>query len=124
MEGIDAEETVPQEEDLIHPEQERLLTANRAAGWFTVGEGSIHTDNLVAIYEGRLIEIQGSVDLAGRLQVEKGKLFNGGRMVPFRLDCMLGAERCRPSPDLEEMGKSAAAELSDAAKGVYRDLPF
>ena len=131
VEGIDAEETVPQEEDLIHTEQERLLTANRAAGWFTMREGSIHTDNLVAIYEGRLIEIQGSVDLAGRLQVEKGKLFNGGRMVPFRLDCRLGEERCRPSPDLEEMGKSAAAELSaalrllsEATQGVYRDLSF
>ncbi len=131
VEGIDTEETVPQEEDLIDPEQERLLTANRAAGWFTMREGSIHTDNLVAIYEGRLIEVQGSVDLAGRLQVEKGKIFNGGRMVPFRLDCMLGEERCRPSPDLEEMGKSAAAELSaalrllsEATQGVYRDLSF
>jgi hypothetical protein len=131
VEGIDTEETVPQEENLIDPEQGPLLTANRAAGWFTMQEGSIRTDNLVAIYEGRLIEIQGSVDLAGRLQVEKGKLFNGGRMVPFRLDCMLGEEHCRPSPDLEEMGKSAATELaaglrqlSEAAKGVYRDLPF
>jgi len=44
---------------------------------------------------------------------------------------MLGEERCRPSPDLEEMGKSAAAELaagirllSETAKGVYRDLLF
>ena len=131
VEGIDTEETVPQEEDLIDPEQERLLTANRAAGWFTMREGSIHTDNLVAIYEGRLIEVQGSVDLAGRLQVEKGKIFNGGRMVPFRLDCMLGEERCSPSPDLEERGKSAAAELSaalrllsEATQGVYRDLSF
>jgi len=131
VEGIDSEETVPQEEDLINPEQERLLTANRAAGWFTIRDGSIHTDNLVAIYEGKLIEIQGSVDLAGRLQVEKGKLFTGGRMVPFRLDCRLGEERCRPSPDLEETGKSAAAELSagvrllsETAQGVYQDLSF
>jgi glycine/D-amino acid oxidase-like deaminating enzyme len=131
VEGIDTEETVPREEDLILPEQERLLTANRAAGWFTLGEGNVHTDNLVAIYDGRLIEIRGSVDLAGHLQVEMGKLFNGGRMIPFRLDCRLGEERCRPTPDLKEMGKSAAAELttglrqlSEAAQGVYRDLPF
>ena len=131
VEGIDVEETVPQEEDLIDPDQEHLLTANRAAGWFTFGEGNLHTENLVAIYEGRLIEIQGSVDLAGRLQVETGKLFSGGRMVPFRLDCTLGEDPCQPSPDLKEMGKNAAAELaaavrllSETAQGVYRDLPF
>jgi hypothetical protein len=131
VEGIDTVETVPQEEDLIDPEQERLLTANRAAGWFTMQEGSIHTDNLVAIYQGRLIEIQGSLDLAGHLQVETGKLFNGGRMVPFRLDCRLGEESCKPGPDLEEMGRGAAAELSavirripETVQGVYRDLSF
>ena len=128
---IDVEETVPKKDELIDPKLERLLTENRAAGWFTMGEGSIHTDNLVAICEGRLIQIQGSIDLAGRLQVEKGKLFAGGRMVPFRLDCMLGTEPCGASPDFEEMDKSGSAELSNSirllsegAKGVYGDLHF
>jgi len=131
VEGIDTGETVPQEEDLIEAEQERLLAANRAAGWFTMQEGTVHTDNLVAIYQGRLIEIQGSLDLAGHLQVETGKLFNGGRMIPFRVDCRLGEERCKPTPDLKEEGKSAAAELtaslrqlSEAVQGVYLDLSF
>jgi hypothetical protein len=131
---IDVEETVPQQDELIDPELERLLTENRAAGWFTMREGRIHTDNLVAICEDRLIQVQGSIDLAGRLQVEKGKLFAGGRMVPFRLDCMLGKEPCGASPDfdeMDEMEKSGSAELSNSirllsegAKGVYGDLQF
>ena len=77
------------------------------------------------------MEIHGSVDRAGRLHVEAGRLFIGGRMIPFRLDCRLGKERCRPSPDAGAMGKSAAAELAggirtlaDGARGVFRDLLF
>ena len=54
-----------------------------------------------------------------------------GRMLPFQLECRLGKERCTPTPDPKEMGRSAAAELSDGirtlsegAAGVFKDLLF
>jgi hypothetical protein len=131
VEALNPEGTTRQEESKVDREQQGLLTTNRAAGWFTMGEGSIRTSNLVAVYEGKLIEIQGAVDLSGHLDVEEGKLFVGGRMIPFQLECRLGKEDCRPTPDLEEMGRSAAAELSDGirtlsegAAGVFKDLLF
>jgi hypothetical protein len=131
LRAVDVEAMVPQKKDLIDPDLDRLINENRAAGWFTVGEGRLRTDNLVALYEGRLIQIQGSVDLAGHVQVEKGKLFSGGRMLPFRLDCMLGGGSCVPMPDPEEMERDPSEALSDciqvlseAARGVYGELHF
>jgi len=131
VEELKAKEASRKEDTPIGPEQARLLTQNRAAGWFTMQEGSIGTDNLVAVYEGKLVEIRGSLDLSGHLHVDRGKLFIGGRMLPFQLDCKLGEEPCKPRPDLTEMGKSAAAELSDGirllsegARDVFKDLLF
>jgi hypothetical protein len=130
-EALNPEGTTRQEESEIDPEQRGHLTTNRAAGWFTLREGNISTRNLVAVHEGKLVEIQGSMDLSGHLQVEKGRLFMSGRMLPFQLECRLGKERCTPTPDPKEMGRSAAAELSDGirtlsegAAGVFKGLLF
>jgi hypothetical protein len=131
VEELNQDGTARQEEPRIDPKQQSRLAENRAAGWFTMQEGSISTGNLVIVHEGKLVEIQGSMDLSGQLQVDKGKLFVGGRMIPFQLECRLGKERCSPTPDLEEIGKSAATELSDGirtlsegAAGVFKDLLF
>jgi hypothetical protein len=131
LDAMDAEETVPGEHDLIGAEAQRLLTGNRAAGWFTMHEGTIHTNNLVAIHEGSLIEIQGSIDTAGHLQVQRGRLFTAGRRVPFRIDCMVAQEGCRPTSAAVQPETTAADELSaahallsEASKGVYNDLRF
>ncbi len=128
---IDPEATGPHRRPPPAPNPEPRLGANRAAGWFTLRDGIVTTTNLVAVYDGKLVEIGGSIDLAGRLRVETGRLFIGGRMIPFRLDCRLGKERCRPTPDIGAMGKSAAAELAggiqrlaEGARGVFRDLLF
>jgi hypothetical protein len=131
VEALHPQGTARKEESEIDPEQQDRLAENRAAGWFTMREGSISTRNLVAVHEGKLFEMQGSMDLSGHLHVDRGKLFVGGRMIPFQLECRLGKERCKPTPDLEEMGRSAAAELSDGirtlsegAAGVFKDLLF
>jgi hypothetical protein len=128
--GRMAEEIAP-EATGAQPDLPARLTENRAAGWFTLRDGILSTGNLVAVYEGKLVEIEGSVDLAGQLNVEMGRLFVGGRMIPFQVDCRLGKEPCKPRPDLKEMGKSAAAELGDGirtlsegAAGVFEDLLF
>jgi hypothetical protein len=126
---LKAGEAPIEEDERLGQEEQRLLNANRAAGWFTIREGSLSTRNLVAIYEGKLIEVQGSIDLSGHLQVEQGKLFIGSRVFPFRLDCTVGKERCTPSLDLKGMGRRAAAELSSGIQllsegfaGVFQDL--
>ena len=131
LEVLDPHEAGPQPNPPGKSEGEPRLGTNRAAGWFTMRDGITSTDNLVAVYEGKLVEIRGSVDLSGRLHVETGRLFVGGRMIPFQIDCMPGKESCTPRPDLEEMGKSAAAELGNAARtlseataGVFKDLLF
>ncbi len=128
---IGAERPDLKKDDRIDPEQGGLLTENRAAGWFTLQEGRIQTDNLVAIHDGSLIEIQGSIDTAGHLQVQRGRIFTGGKRLPFRVDCMITEEGCGPTVDMEEIGTTAASELaaaldllSEAAKGVYGDLRF
>jgi hypothetical protein len=131
LEVLDPHEAGPQPNPPGKSEGEPRLGTNRAAGWFTMRDGITSTDNLVAVYEGKLVEIRGSVDLSGRLHVETGRLFVGGRMIPFQIDCMPGKESCTPRPDLQEMGKSAAAELgsavrtlSEATAGVFKDLLF
>jgi hypothetical protein len=131
VEELDPEAMGPQPSRPIEPEPQPRLTTNRAAGWFTMRDGILSTDNLAAAYEGKLVEIQGSLDLSGQLHVEMGRLFVGGRMIPFQADCRLGKEPCKTRLHLQEMGKSAASELtnsirtlSEGAKGVYGDLLF
>lgn len=131
LNAIDTEDWVPRESELFRPDEQSALAENRAAGWFTLREGSVRTDNLVVVCDGRLVEIQGTLGLDGRLQVEEGKLFTGGRMIPFRLDCGLGEEPCKPSRHPDERTDSAEEELSESLRllaegtlGVYGDLRF
>ncbi len=131
LQGIDPGASTARQDETFPRKQELLLAENRASGWFTLRDGCISTHNLVAVYRGRAVEIQGSADLEGRLQVEEGKLFSEGRMSPFRLECRLGREPCRPRPDPEDTGQGAAAELSktlrllsEGAQGVYGGLSF
>ncbi len=120
-----------QGEERTLPKQEALLQENRAAGCLTVREGRIHTDNLVAIHDGRLIQVRGSIDTEGHLEVERGRIFAGGMRVPFRVDCVITDEGCEPVAVEAESEASPAEELSaalealsEAARNVYQDLNF
>ncbi len=124
-------EPTPVKKGQVRASQRGALDENRVSGLLTLEGGRIRTENLVALYQGKLIQLQGSLDLDGNLEVELGKLFVGGRMIPFRLECRLGREPCSPKPHLAEMGRCAAEELSqgiqmlsEGAAGVFTDLLF
>jgi len=115
-----------------HIEEKRLLTSNQASALLSLQEKNITTRNLVAIYEGKVIEIQGALDFSGRLRVDQGRVFFKNKMVPIvPYSCHPGKDSCTPSPDIKAMGKIAATELynglrllSTGASGVFDELLF
>jgi len=115
----------------LNREERRLLSGNNASALGSLKDEKIRVRNLVATYEGKVVEMDGSLDFSGRLRVNQGSLFLKNRRVPFRLNCRIGEGKCLPAPDLKEMGKSAAHEifqgmqaLSSGSRDVFKDLLF
>jgi len=115
----------------LNREQMRLLSGNHASARVLLKDEKLRVRNLVGTYEGKVVEMDGSLDFSGRLQVDRGTLFLKNRQVPFRLNCRIGEGKCLPSPDLKAMGKSAGLEifqrlqfLSSGSRDVFKDLLF
>jgi hypothetical protein len=117
--------------DSVNREARRLLSGNNASALVSLKNETLRVRNLAATYEGKVVEMDGTLDFSGRLQVDPGRLYLKNRMIPFHLDCRLGQGRCVPSPDLKVMGKSAFQEmykglstLSSGSRDVFQDLLF
>jgi len=117
--------------ETLDQEARRLLSGNHGSALLSLANETLEVKNLAATYDGKVLEMTGSLDFDGRLRVNPGRLFLQNRMIPFQVDCRLGQGRCVPSPDLRVMGRSAVREMynslwtiSTGSRDVFKELLF
>ncbi|MFC1888935.1 hypothetical protein ACFL4G_04180 [Thermodesulfobacteriota bacterium] len=110
-------------------ERMKLLSQNQLSAIATLSDGKVQTRSLVACYDGKLIQIKGGMSLDGVVQVSEGELYLGRRMIPFRIDCHIGQDKCTPKPHYKRIVKNSGKEigqrlnsLSHQSRNVFTDV--